>query len=597
MSTLLSIGTTAMDKTSLQSSLSITGLASGMDWATIVTELANAERAPETQWEAQETTITDELAAYSTISSDLTSLQLDADTLLDHSFFQSVTGASSDTSVATASVGSGAPTGTYSFDIQQLATASTLQGASYLSGALSTSGDASDITLGSAPFSTSITAGTITVDGAQVTITTTESLQDVFADIASATDEKVTGSYDSSTDKITLSSSSTITLGSSADTSNFLSVAQLYNDNGDGKENTGTITSSAALGHVDVLDTMSDANLKTAITGDSSGDGSFTINGVSFSYNINNDTIQDILDNINASNAGVSASYNSNENCFVLRNTSTGDTGISMADVTGNFLGATGLSSGKLTEGNNLIYTINGSSTRIESESNTIDDTSSGITNLTVSAVNTGTTTVTVAPDTATISSAIEQFVSDYNSLQTYINSEQAVSTATSGGTIPGTLTGDSEASSISENLRSIMDAVENIAGTSGAVNQLADLGFQSNGESNTISLTSSSTLTSMLQEHLSDVAALFSDTNNGLATLMSTFINSALSNNGPLAGHTNSLTSEQSNIQTQISNLETKISNDTDQWDSEFSAMETADSQSNSELTYISQEVSSGSL
>ena len=162
MSTLLSIGTTAGDKTSLQSSLSISGLASGMDWATIVTELANAERSPETQWQAQETTITDELAAYSTISSDLTSLQLDADTLLDRSFFESVTGTSSDTSVATASVDSGAPIGTYTFDISQLATASNLQGTTYVSGPLSTS-SASDITLGSAPFSTSITAGTITV--------------------------------------------------------------------------------------------------------------------------------------------------------------------------------------------------------------------------------------------------------------------------------------------------------------------------------------------------------------------------------------------------------------------------------------------------
>jgi hypothetical protein len=31
--------------------------------------------------------------------------------------------------------------------------------------------------------------------------------------------------------------------------------------------------------------------------------------------------------------------------------------------------------------------------------------------------------------------------------------------------------------------------------------------------------------------------------------------------------------------------------------WDSEFQAMETAESQTNQELTYLSQEVSSGSL
>jgi flagellar hook-associated protein 2 len=596
MSTLLTIGTTAGDKTSLQSSLSISGLASGMNWATIVTELASAERAPETQWQAQETTITDELAAYSTISSDLSSLQLDAETLLDKSFFKKVTGTSSDTSVATAAVDSGAPIGTYTFDISQLATASTLQGTTYVSGALS-SGSASDITLGSAPFSTSLTAGTITVDGKQVTISTTESLQDVFDAIASATSNKVTGSYSSTTDKITLSSSSAITLGSSADTSNFLTVADLYNDNGGTTGNTGTITSTATLGHVDLAAAMSDANLKTAITGDSSGDGEFKINGVSFSYNLNNDSIQSILNNINESDAGVSAAYNSNNNCFVLTNTSTGDTGIAVEDVTGNFLTATGLSGGTLNEGKNLLYTINGGSTQIESTTNTIDDTSSGIANLTVTALDTGTTKISIGSDTSTISSAIEQFVSDYNSLQTYISTEQELSTASSGSNIPGTLTGDSESSEIANQLRSIVNGVENITGTSGAVTQLADLGFESNGANNLISLTSSSALTSMLQEHLSDVAALFSDTTNGMATLMSSFITSTLSSDGSLTARTDNLTTQQSSIQTQISNLEIKITNDSNEWDSEFQAMETAESKANSELTYISQEVSSGSL
>ena len=43
------------------------------------------------------------------------------------------------------------------------------------------------------------------------------------------------------------------------------------------------------------------------------------------------------------------------------------------------------------------------------------------------------------------------------------------------------------------------MSAVENITGTSGSVTQLSDLGFQSNGQDNTIALSSSSTLTSVL--------------------------------------------------------------------------------------------------
>jgi flagellar hook-associated protein 2 len=597
MSTILSIGSTATDKTSLQSSLSIAGLASGMNWATIVTELATVERAPETQWENQETTINDELAAYSTITTDLTTLQLDAETLMDKSFFNTVSASSSDSSVVTASASSGAPTGTYTFDISQLATESTLKGTTLVAAALDASGDASSVTIGSAPFATSVTAGTFTVDGDQVTIATTDSLETVFEAIATATSNKVSASYDASTDKITLSSSSAITLGSSADTSNFLSVAQLYNDNGGSTANTGTVTSTSALGHVDISATMSSANLTTAITGDSSGSGKFSINGVSFTYDLNTDTIQDVLNNINESAAGVSAAYDSNENRFVLTNTSTGNTGISVADVTGNFLTATGLSSGTLSEGKNLIYTLNGNSQEIESTSNTIDDTSSGITNLSVTAVAAGTATVTVATDTSTISTAIQQYVSDYNTLQKYIAGEQAISTATDGTVTPGTLTGDSDTTEVSESLRSLMNSVEDVTGSSGAVTQLADLGFESNGDDNTISLTDSSKLTSMLEEHLSDVAALFSDSTSGLATQLNTYVYNTISSDGSLPTRTADLTGQETSIETQISNLETKIGNDTTEWDSEFSAMETAESQANSELTYISQEVSSGSL
>lgn len=600
ISTVTGMGTTAGDKTSLQSSLAITGLASGMDWATIVTELANAERAPETQWESEQNTISNELSAYSTITSDLTTLQNDAETLVDPSFFKSVTASSSDTTVASATVDSGAPTGQYTFDISQLATAAQLNGTSLVSQVLDPGGDPSSVTVGAAGFSTPVTAGTFTVDGAQVTVATTDSLQDVFNAIATATDNKVAASYDQTTDKITLQSSdgSAITLGSGTDSSNFLQVAQLYNDNGGSTENTGTVVSASALGRVNTSATIASSDLKTAVTGDSNGDGQFEINGVTFSYNVNDDSIQDILNNINESTAGVTAAYDSIDNRFTLTNASTGDVGIAMKDVSGNFLAATGLSSGTLQHGQNLVYTLNGGSQQIESQSNTISDTSSGILGLTVTAAATGTAAVSVTPDITTISNTIAQFVTDYNTVQSYISSEETVTTSSDGGTTtPGTLTGDSNTSDIATGLRSVMSAVENITGTSGTVTQLGDIGFQTNGNDNTIALTDSTTLTSALQNNLSDVAALFSDSTNGLATQMNNFINATIGANGTLPSRTADLSQQSDDITTQISNLETKISNDSSQWDSEFQNMETAESQTNAELTYITQGVSSGSL
>jgi len=56
-------------------------------------------------------------------------------------------------------------------------------------------------------------------------------------------------------------------------------------------------------------------------------------------------------------------------------------------------------------------------------------------------------------------------------------------------------------------------------------------------------------------------------------------------------------LSQQSTDITTQISNLETKIANDTNQWNAEFQAMETAESQTNQELTYLSQAVTNGSL
>jgi flagellar hook-associated protein 2 len=271
--------------------------------------------------------------------------------------------------------------------------------------------------------------------------------------------------------------------------------------------------------------------------------------------------------------------------------------GISVQDVTGNFLAATGLSSGSLQHGKNLLYTLNGGTQQIVSQSNTIGSASSGITGLSLSAQSTGTTSVSVTPDVTTISTAIQKFVTDYNTVQSYVASQQAVTTAADGTVTAGTLTGDSNTTDIATSLRSLISSVENSTGTSGAVTQLADLGFQTNGNDNTIALSNSSTLTSMLTSHMSDVQALFSHATGGLAVQINNYVTNTTGASGSLPARTSDLTQENSDISTQISNLETKITNDTDQWNSEFQSMETAESQTNQELTYLEQGVTNGSL
>jgi len=589
---LTSVGSsTNSTNTSLASSLAVSGLASGMNWQTTVQELATAERGPETQWKTQQTTLNAQNSAFNTIAGALATVQTDLETLQSPSLYQSTTAQSSNSAVATASSVSGATTGNFTFNISQLATAAQLTGQSNINQKLVPDGNPADVTIGTAGFSTPVTAGTFMVDGAQITVASTDTLQDVFNHIASATNNKVAASYNSSTDEITLASTdgSAVSLGSAADTSNFLQVAQLYGNN------SSSVTSASALGRVNTTVTMTDSGLATPVSDGGGGNGAFTINGVTINYNSSSDSIQNVLDRINSSTAGVTAAYDTVNNRFVLTNGTTGNVGISMQDVTGNFLAATGLSGGTLTSGKNLNYTLNNGTQTLVSQSNTITQASSGIQGLSVTALAAGSTTVTVGSDTSAISSAINQFITDYNAAQNDISSQQIVSTAANGTVTPGTLTGDQTADDISSNLRSL--SFMGGSGLSGAIKTLGDLGIQTNGQNNTLTLSDSSTLNSALANNLSSVQSFFSDATNGMATQLNTYITGITAPDGELTNHQASLSQQSTNITTQISNLETKITSDTALWTSEFQAMEQAQSQANQELTYLSEQVSNGSL
>jgi flagellar hook-associated protein 2 len=560
-----------------------------MDWSTVVTELADAERTPETQWKAEQTTLNTQNTAFTTIKTDLTTLQTDLATLQSSSLWNGTTSTSSNSSVASATTAPGATTGTNIFDITQLATSAKMVGTGNISTTLAASSDVSDVTLGTAGFASPITAGTFTINGQQVTVAATDSLQDVFDAIASATDNAVTASYNSTTDKITLKSNSAITLGSATDTSNFLQAAKLYNNAGT------SVSSTSALGRVNTTVTMTDADLTTDVSTGSSDTGEFTINGVSISYDASSDSIQNVLDNINSSAAGVTAGYDSVNNRFTLTNSSTGDVGISMKDVTGNFLEATGLSGGTLTRGKNLLYTLNEGTQQLVSQSNTITSDSSGITGLSVTALTTGNTTVAVSRDTSSISTAINKFITDYNTVQNYISSQQITSTSSSGSVTAGTLTGDQTANSIVSNLRSLSFMAG--SGLTSSIKTLGDLGIDSNGQDNTITLSDSTTLDDALANNLSSVESFFSDTTNGMATKLNNYITNITGTDGDLTNHQASLTQQYTNIGTQITNLETKITSDTAMWTSEFAAMETAEAKTSQEMTYLSEQVSNGSL
>ena len=559
--------------------LGISGLASGFDWRSLVDQLAQAERTPQTRLKSDQSTLQQKNGAYGTIKTQLNNLQTAVTALKDATLYDSRTAQSSDTTLATATATTGAPQGTYTFNVTQQAVAATQKGSTGIGGPLSTSDDVSGVVLGTAGFHTAVTAGTITVNGKQVSIASTDSLQDVFDHIFTATGGDVTGSYDSSTDKISLSGSGEIVLGSVNDTSNFLQISRLQNNG------TGAITSSSSLGGVNITNSIAHSNLATPVT-DGGGSGEFKINGVSISFDPTADSISNVLNRINSSSAGVTASYDTVNDRFVLTNKSTGDVGISLEDVTGNFLAATGLSGGSLQRGKNLLYNINGGG-QLSSQSNTITDSSSGLAGLSVTALKENSSfTISVGADTDKMKAAINTFLTQYNKAQSVIDTQTASSTDAQGKVTAGVLASDRDISSLAGALRST--SFNPGSALTGVIKSLADLGISSNGTDNSLTLSDSTKLDDALQNNLSAVAALFTDATNGVATKLSAYLDKAAGDDGTLVNQQNSLTKQSSDIDSKIADMERVVQANRQQMIDEFTAMETAQSQSNQQLQYL---------
>ncbi len=574
------------------SSLALAGLASGINWTSIINDIAAADAAPITLWQGQQTTENSQNAAYHTIGTDLANLQNDLTALSSPTLFQSTTAASSDSTVATAATQTGTPAGTYSFAVSQLATASAQNGSAVAAKPVSASNDVSALQLNSTAFADPLTGGTFTVNGKTITVAATDTLQSVFNQISAATGGAVTASYNYATDEISLSSTAPISLGSSADTSNFLQATQLFTNGAAATNGAYTVTSLNALAGINTNAASAQSNLATAITDGGSGKGAFQINGVTINYNSTTDSINTILQAIDSSSAGVTATYDGANNRFVLTNNNTGNLGMTLQDVTGNFLAATGLSTGTLQTGANLQYSLNGSKT-LTSVSNTVDASPEGLNGLSITAQGTGSANISVSPDTSTIATAITKFVTDYNTVQNYIAAQTTLSTSTSSPTgvagttttttKPGLLMGDMDVESIASELRQMVDA----SPVSGLIKNLNDIGITSNGNDNTLS-SNSLVLNDALANNLGQVTQLFTAAKTGLATTVGSFLTDTLASNGIIAGKEQSLTSEAAGLQTSITNLQSSITSQESELENQFVQMEDAINSINVDKQYL---------
>jgi len=561
---------------------SITSDAYGsFDWQSMVDKLISVDSQPITTLQTEETANTAKIESITQIETDLEALQTTAQALSESSLFTSRT-ASASGSGWTPTAATGATIGTYSVAVTQLATAAKRIGASDIGSSLSDSNDVSSLTLGSLATATTLTAGTFSVDGAQITVALTDSLQDVFDKIYSATSGVVTASYSSSTDKITLTSSdsSEIVLGTSADTSNFLAAMHLANNSAS------SVSSSTSLGAVSLTATLSSARLRSSITAvDSSGNGSFTINGTSISYNVNSDTLKTVISRINAAGAGVTASYDATNDRMVLTSTSTGDIGIGATETSGGLLDALGLTSNStLQHGQNALFSVNGGDT-VTSMSNTLSSDDLGVTGLTLAVTSVDTQTVTVAADATSMQTAIQEYIDAYNTVQTYLEEQTKTSIGSDGSVTTSTLSSNLEVQNIGSSLRSrTFAAVSDVTGT---IDRLSDLGIDFD-LSGTLSISDSTTLTAALTNSSDSVAEFFGTATTGFGPKINSYLTSLLSSSGSLAKMSSTLTSQNKDIESQIATLKERLATEREQLTTAFEAMQEAQNTAQTQSSYL---------
>jgi flagellar hook-associated protein 2 len=557
----------------------IAGLASGFNWQLIINDLITADSAGVNQVQAQQNQVNAQVTALGAINTDLTNLTNSVYALEDPSLYSGVTVTSNNpNSTWQGTAPSGTTPGNYSIAVTGLATASTLMGATRISQPLNSSDDVSGLTIANLATAQPVTAGTFTVNGEPVTVTTSESLADVFTAIGNATGGTVTAGYDSGSDSVTLTSTAgPIVLGADNDTSNFLQEMKLQNNG------TNQISSSARVGSLNVNDSIATCGLLTPLTGlDSSGNGSLVINGVTIDYNANTDTLGTLLSRITNSNAGVTATYNATDNQVILTNSATGDTGMGVSDSAGNnlmaALGLTSAAGATLVTGANAKYSVNGGPVQT-SASNTLSPTALGVPGLTVTVDTLDTQTIEVATNTSGIQTAIQNFITSFNQLQSDITNDTAVSVSSSGTIVTSVLSANYEISDWASSLQ--MDAFSAGNALPGPINSLDSLGIDFNGTTGQLEISDQGALSAALTNNPSGVAAFFQTATTGFGSVMNKAITDTMSQE---TSEASSLTSEASDLGDQITTMQSQLASEQASLEAEFSAMETMEAQYQSE-------------
>jgi flagellar hook-associated protein 2 len=524
---------------------SVSGLISGLNSSTLIRQLMAIEKQPITRVQTQVTEFQSEKSAIQSLRTTLLTLTNAVKDFALKDIFGQYAASSSDTDVTEAQItGSNPVKGAYTVNVTQLASATIAKSSATLGGAIDP-----DATLDSSGLSTELTEGTFSINGVTFTLDpTTQSLNDVIGEINSSS-AGVTATYDSGTDTITFTNSAVGDTNminfSTADEegeSNFLEAlnvtgaTQLSN-----LEGTTYVTSTRNLGALDTSNALEDMNFAN---GDVTA-GTIMINGVSITIDPTTDTIGDVLQRINDSDAKVTASYDASTDTIQVVSNTLGSRTISFSSGTSNFLELANLTTATQTAGTNAKFTVNGGAEQTRN-TNEVTDAISGVT---LSFLSTGTSTVTVKTDNEGITDAVNTFISAFNEGITEINSVTATD---------GDLAGQGDIKEIASYLRS---NIFSLVSGSGTYSNLTELGITTGSTFDSSAVQQlqldGDTFTEALSTSRSSVASLFNNSDGtGIMDVLTDYLNEVTGTSGFL----NNRSKSNGTIDQQITDLTDRI-------------------------------------
>ena len=582
------------------STIQFGGVVSGLNTQGIIDALVAVKKQPLLDMQNKEATLTAQKAAYAQVGTALDDLVAKIKNFTVTNAGASRVGTSADNSVLTATAASNAAVSQYQISVDRLATATRATSTGAL-GAAVTGADASK-TLQSLNLPGSVSAGQISaiVDGVVVHYTVgdpaTTTLDQVMTGLGQAIQDQLAAGANSSPDPAAVMTISVVgnrlqlavsgatvahsfSFGAAGDSSNALGMLGIANSSATIAVDDPPLTGTTNLGVARMSGALDNAGL-SGLT--STTVGTLTINGVDVAYNTTVDSLSTIVSRINNSSAGVIASIDRTNDKLVLTRKDTGAVAMDIDDTSGNLAAVLKLAPGTTNAqkiGDTSQVTVDGRS--ITSLGNTVTNAIDGVTlNLVAKSPLGLPQALTVGADQSAVTTALNSFITSFNSLADTLDKLTASTPGQAGGKAgtSGPLASDPTARSLLVSLRATLFG----SAGSGSINSLGAIGLNTGAIGSAAGTTDrlqldTTKLTAAMNADAHQVAALLDGSTGPLSALLTRLktIEDPANTSSYIQAHTAGLASEISSLQHQEIDRQELIANYQAAIERQYAAME----------------------